>query len=95
MLRSTARFETSNGARYLQALCKHFGHKVAVTYDTARGEAALPPGPAQFSADATGLDIAVSATDAAGLARARAIVEDHLLRFAFREDPEPLAWTQT
>ena len=42
----TARYETSNGSKYLQQLCKHFAHKIAVEYDDHRGSAALPTGPA-------------------------------------------------
>lgn len=93
MIEATARFETSNGSKYLQALCKHFGHKVAVEYDSMSGRAELPPGPAVLRADETGLDIGVSGADAEGLARAKYIVEDHLLRFAFREDPAALTWS--
>lgn len=93
MLESTCRFETKFASKYLQALCKHFAHKVAVDYDALAGTAALPPGPATLKADATGLDLAVTAQDAEGLARAKFIVEDHLLRFAFREKPDPLAWS--
>ena len=94
MLTSTARFETPNASKYLQSLCKHFAHKVEVDYDADKGQAALPPGPAQFHADPTGLSIEVKAEDTPGIVRARYIVEDHLLRFAFREDPKPLDWTK-
>ncbi|MBY8977988.1 DUF2218 domain-containing protein [Rhodobacteraceae bacterium NNCM2] len=93
MLTLSARFETPNASRYLQQLCKHFGHKVAVEYDTENGRADLPPGPAQMKADATGLDVTISAEDATGLERAKFIIEDHLKRFAFREGPVSLLWT--
>lgn len=93
MLTAKTRFETENASKYLQQLCKHFAHKVTVEFDAETGRAELPPGPATLAADASGLDIAVTGPDAAGLARAKHIVEDHLLRFAFREAPEALAWT--
>lgn len=93
MLTSTTRFETPNASKYLQSLCKHFAHKVDVDYDAEKGQAALPPGPVLFRADPTGMDIEVSAADDSGLTQARLIVEDHLLRFAFREDPQPLKWS--
>lgn len=92
MLEARARFETPNGSRYLQQLCKHFAHKVPVDYDTARGHAQLPPGPAELVADKTGLSMVVTAPDDEGLARAKFIVEDHLVRFAFRENLERLDW---
>ena len=93
MITSLARYETENGSKYLQALCKHFAHKVSVDYDAQSGRAELPPGPAVFSADSTGLNIEVSGPDADGLARAKFIVEDHLKRFAFREEPKGLTWS--
>ena len=93
MLTSTSRFETAHASRYLQALCKHFAHKVPVAFDTATGQASLPPGPARFRADESGLDIEVTGADGDALARAKFIVEDHLLRFAFREKPGALTWS--
>ncbi len=93
MLSASTRFETPNASRYLQALCKHFGHKVAVSYDETSGRADLPPGPAKMQADDAALTVEVTGPDDAGLARAKFIVEDHLLRFAFREKPEALTWT--
>ena len=79
---STTRFETPNASKYLQALCKHFAHKVTVDYDATAGRADLPPGPAKMVADDKGLDIEVTAEDGQGLKVAQYIVEDHLKRFA-------------
>jgi len=92
MLSANARFETASASRYLQQLCKHFAHKIAVDFDAQRGIAELPPGPATLRADDAGLDMTVTAADAEGLARGRFILEDHLRRFAFREEPAPLVW---
>ena len=91
---ATTRFETPYGARYLARLCKHFGHKVEVAWSEREGRCALPPGPAQLNADEGGLDVRVEAGDAEGLRRAMHIVEDHLLRFAFRESPSALTWKE-
>ena len=93
MLSSQSRFETPNGAKYLQQLCKHFGHKVAVEFDDTSGHAELPPGRATLVADDDGLNVVVTADDEKGLSVARYIVEDHLKRFAFRENFEALDWT--
>ena len=93
MITSTTRFDTANGSRYLQQLCKHFSHKVDIDYDQTSAHAQLPPGPARLIADGNGIDIEVTGSDAEGLDRAKHIVEDHLLRFAFRENPAPLTWT--
>ncbi|MGI3170166.1 DUF2218 domain-containing protein [Pseudooceanicola sp. C21-150M6] len=93
MRTATTRFETANASRYLQQLCKHFAHKVAVEYDSQTGKAQLPPGPASLAADAQGLSIEVSGPDDDGLKKAKFIIEDHLLRFAHREQPAPLNWS--
>ncbi|OWU83008.1 2,4-dihydroxyhept-2-ene-1,7-dioic acid aldolase [Oceanicola sp. 22II-s10i] len=93
MQTATARYETANGSRYLQQLCKHFGHKVEVEFDATSGRAALPPGPARMTADDKGLDIEVTGPDDAGLGRAKFIIEDHLKRFAFREGFSELTWS--
>lgn len=95
MLTATSRFDTPNASKYLQSLCKHFAHKVEVEYDAQQGQAALPPGLARFRACDTALEIEVTAEDLKGLNQARYIVEDHLLRFAFREDPDFLQWART
>ncbi|WP_438670576.1 DUF2218 domain-containing protein [Pseudogemmobacter sonorensis] len=54
-MQSSARFPTSHGSKYIQQLCKHFAHKVEVSFDEHRGRAALPMGPAELVADAEGL----------------------------------------
>ncbi len=94
MMKSRSRFDTPNGSKYLQQLCKHFAHKVAVEYDNTRGKADLPPGPAMLLADETGLTMTVNAEDAQGLALAQHIFEAHLIRFAFREDLKSLTWNE-
>ena len=93
MISSSARFETPNASKYLQTLCKHFAHKTSVSFDAHRGQAQLSPGPAEIRADRTGLHITVTGPDRDGLDRAKGIVERHLLRFAFREQPEALQWS--
>ncbi|MEO0622190.1 MAG: DUF2218 domain-containing protein [Pseudomonadota bacterium] len=82
---SAAVVTTQNGSRYLQQLCKHFAHKVEVRFDAERGEAALPGARARFEAVGGALRIELLADDATGLARGKAIIDDHLVRFAFRE----------
>jgi len=83
---------TVNASSYLQRLCKHFAHKVPAEWDAAGGHAALPGGRAEFAATHDRLEIVIRGENPAGLDRARAIVEDHLLRYAFREDLAPLVW---
>lgn len=85
--------KTAHASRYLQQLCKHFSHKVSVEFDAHEGRADLPAGPVVLTAGATALSIQVTSDDADSLNRAKSVVEDHLLRFAFRESPAALEWS--
>ncbi|MAE88566.1 MULTISPECIES: DUF2218 domain-containing protein [Salipiger] len=91
-LQQSGTFQTPNASKYLQQLCKHFEHKVAVVFDESEGRAALPPGPALLSASAEALLVEISARTEADLERARFIIDDHLKRFAFREGCEGMTW---
>lgn len=93
MIVSTARYPTEHAAKYLQQLCKHFGHKVEVEYDDSHGRAALPPGPAELAADAEGLTVRVTAEDLKGIIHARFVIDSHLVTFAHREGFAGLAWS--
>lgn len=93
MITAKSRFETQNASKYLQQLCKHFAHKVSVEYDATSACAQLPPGPARMKADKTGLNFEITGPDEASLSRAKFIIEDHLKRFAFREEPKGLTWS--
>lgn len=92
-LTGTGRFATAHASRYLQQLCKHFAHKVEVSYDAQEGHAAFPTGPATLSATPDELVVRVTAEDAEGLERARRIVDSHLERFAFREEFKQMDWS--
>ncbi|WP_092063331.1 DUF2218 domain-containing protein [Poseidonocella pacifica] len=85
-------FATEHASKYLQQLCKHFAHKIDVEYDSQTGHAALPPGPARLDAGQEMLRIEITGPDEAGLSRARHIIDDHLVRFAFREDFKGMDW---
>lgn len=92
MLKSFAWYETPNARKYLQQLCKHFAHKIAVDYSECHGECALPSGKVVMDASDNGLAFAIVAQDEEGLAQSRHIVESHLATFAFRENFESLEW---
>lgn len=88
---STARFETENGSKYLQQLCKHFAHKIEVSHTPLHGECRFSCGTAYLDADDRALTMRCEATDDAGLRQTENVIESHLVRFAFRE-PAPLIW---
>lgn len=87
-----ATYETSNGSRYLQQLCKHFAHKVDVTYDTHMGRCALPSGPARMQADDRGISFHLTAQAASEIVTAKYVIDSHLVTFAHRESFTGLDW---
>jgi len=94
-LEETGNFKTPNASKYLQQLCKHFAHKVEVEYNSSQGKAALPPGDAHLTASDDMLTVIISADDTNGLLHSRFIIDDHIKRFAFRENCEGMEWVST
>jgi hypothetical protein len=92
MLVTTARYPTAHGSKYLQQLCKHFAHKVEVSYDDTHGRAALSSGPAEFTADAEGLSVRIVSDDAKAMIQSRFAIDIHLVTFAYREGFTGLSW---
>lgn len=93
MTESRLHLSTPKASQYLQQLCKHFGHKVPVTFSPSEGNVTLPFGTFEMAASETELTITVhSPTD--DVARLECFVGDHLARFAFRENPT-LTWQRS
>lgn len=92
MPKATSTFETERASRYLQAMCKHFGHKVPVNYDAAVGTADMPFGMVNMQAAGSTLRFEIEAADDQSLDRLKYVVEAHIVRFAFREKLEKLDW---
>lgn len=92
MQEATTRFATENGQKYLIQLCKHFAHKIEVEQGDGSAELRFSCGTGYLRAGPDGLDIRVLSADGANLAETKSVVENHLLRFAFREEPRPLHW---
>jgi len=95
MPHSAAVVPTENASRYLQQLCKHFGHKIPVSFTPEHGECRFSCGTAKLDATDGQLRIAVEAPDAEQLAQTQDVVASHLVRFAFREEIEPISWLET
>jgi hypothetical protein len=85
-METVADVATLSGSKYLQQLCKHWGHRFTVTYDEDRGEVDFD-GAQRLEAVASdqGLRLTVTAESEAELTALRAVVAEHLQRFAFRE----------
>ena len=99
---STASVPTRSGSRYLQQLCKHWAHNMAVEFDAERGTVTFPrdargadwPGDGIFTMDAgpEALECRIEASAPGQLEALKGAVQRHLDRFAFREAPLTFDW---
>lgn len=94
MVLSSSVVRTEHASRYLQQLCKHFGHKIPVTFTPEDGECRFSCGTARLRADGQRLLVEIEAPDAEQRAQTQEVIESHLLRFAFREELGPLTWRE-
>lgn len=89
---SRAVVPTASASRYLQQLCKHWGHKFEVSFDPQAGKVALPFGPVELSASDDALEVTCRIDGEGDLARMQQVVVDHLNRFAHREGELQFDW---
>ena len=99
---STARVPTLHASRYLQQLCKHWGHNLTVAFNETTGTVTFPrnargadwPGDAtlQMHAHEDGLECRLEASTVGQLDALKGAVARHLDRFAFREAPLSFDW---
>jgi hypothetical protein len=99
---SAARVPTANGSRYLQQLCKHWGHNLEVEFTPEKGRVVFPrnargaewPGDATLllEAHADALECRLEASAAGQLEALKGAVARHIDRFAFREAPLTFDW---
>jgi hypothetical protein len=80
-------------SRYLQQLCKHFAHKVAVSYTPEYGQADMPTGPCTMHATDGVLHITCQSDSAEGLEKMQQVIDTHLQKFAWREGLD-VVWQQ-
>ena len=88
---SHAEVATVSASRYLQQLCKHFGHKVEASFDAKTGIVRFSIGDCRLLAESEVLRLALDAPDAEKLLQLQDVVASHLVRFAFRE-PLVVEW---
>lgn len=91
MTNSIARVETERASIYLQQLCKHFAHKLPVTFTPEQGQITFSAGICRLEANDGVLVLKAEAEDDARLAQLQGVIDKHLLRFAFR-DPRKIEW---
>lgn len=85
MMHSEALVPTPLARRYLGQLCKHFEHRLEVTYTATDGMIRFPTRTCRVEAREDQLVLRVEAEDAARLAQVQDVTQRHLLRFAFRD----------
>ena len=86
-----ATITSEKAGRYLVQLCKHFAHKIPATWDETEGEetkghADFGIGTCEMTAKDGALLLACNAPDAEGLGKVKYVVEDHVVRFAWKEE---------
>ena len=93
---------TTSGSKYLQQLCKHWQHNLAVDFTPEHGTVVFPKdarggdfpgdGLVTFDAGAEALAVRIDATSPEQLEGLKGAVARHLDRFAFREAPLAFDW---
>ena len=101
-LTATATVPTASASRYLQQLCKHWSHNMAVEFDEANGRVVFPknargadwPADGLFTMEAKpeALVCRIEASSTEQLQGLKGAVARHLDRFAFREAPLTFDW---
>ena len=99
---SSAQVPTTHASRYLQQLCKHWSHNLAVEFDETKGTVTFPrnargadwPGDAtlEMQAGTDALECRLDASAPGQLEALKGAVARHLDRFAFREAPLTFDW---
>ena len=102
MFQSTARVPTTKGSRYLQQLCKHWSHNLAVDFIPQSGKVVFPRNArgAEWPGDATlmlqahedSLECRLEASADGQLEELKGVVARHPERFAFRDGPLQFDW---
>ena len=69
----------------MRKLCKHFRHKIAVQFDEVQARAEFPYGLCLMRADQQALSFECQAQTQEALDQMRAVLDEHLGRFARKE----------
>ncbi|MBH9310879.1 DUF2218 domain-containing protein [Pseudomonas aeruginosa] len=91
MFRSTSHVRTESAARYVNRLCKHWGHKFEVELTPERGFIAFGDSNCALLAHPAHVLMILNSPDEDSLAHMQNVVADHLQRMANSESLE-IAW---
>jgi uncharacterized protein len=99
---SVAQVPTTNGSKYMQQLCKHWAHNLAVEFTPEKGTVIFPrdargaewpgDGLVTMTAHAQALECRIDASVVGQLEGLKGALARHLDRFAFREAPLTFDW---
>jgi hypothetical protein len=97
-----ARVPTAHASKYLQQLCKHWQHNLAVEFTPDHGTVTFPKDArgatwaddalVTFDAGSEALTVRIDASSAEHVETMQGVVARHLDRFAFREAPLTFDW---
>lgn len=97
-----ANVPTAHASKYLQQLCKHWQHNLAVEFTPEHGTVTFPRDArgatwaddalVTFDAGADALSVRIDASSAEHVEAMKGVVARHLDRFAFREAPLTFDW---
>lgn len=82
---SSAVVLTDTPVRYISRLCKHFAHKIPVSFDEQQGRIEFNAGLATLKAEDQGLRLQVESASSDGLKSLQDVVASHFERFAWQE----------
>lgn len=102
MASATASVPTAHASKYLQQLCKHWQHNLAVEFTPEHGTVAFPRDArgatwaddalVTFDAGTDALSVRIDASSDEHVEAMQGVVARHLDRFAFREAPLTFDW---
>lgn len=87
-LTSRTEVKLSEPGRYLTQLCKHFGHKLETEQNGNTGTVHFYYCTCTLTADDEVLNMILSNIKEEHVAEMEEVLDDHLKRFAFREEPD-------
>ena len=90
--RTETKFRSARSAGYLATMASHFSRKIEVTEVDGALHLQFICGLAVLRVTENSLHICIVAPSKEEMQQTCQVVENHLLRFAFREEPEPLIW---
>lgn len=83
-LNASAYVATATPARYISRLCKHFAHKLPVSFAEQHGRIEFDSGLALLQAETDGLRLSVQSASSAGLESLKKVVGSHFERVAWQ-----------